>query len=93
MVTNTRFRQGPFHRNLGSAFFYGIVCVQLNHFSTEATKAREKLSDAERSLNLAQKHLEEVSKELVDLFNPSRYGVEGQWKKLHNTCLTKNTGE
>jgi len=60
---------------------------------SEATKAREKLNDAERSLNLAQKHLEEVSKELLDLFNPTRYGVEGQWKKLHNTCLTKNTGD
>jgi protein kinase C substrate 80K-H len=60
---------------------------------TEATKAREKLNDVENGLNIAQKHLEDVREELVDLFNPTRYGAMGEWKKLHNTCLTKDTGE
>jgi protein kinase C substrate 80K-H len=60
---------------------------------TDATKAREKLNDAEHGLNLAQKHLEDVSEELVDLFDPTGYGTEGEWKKLQNTCLTKDTGE
>lgn len=59
----------------------------------EATKAREKLSNAERSLNLAQKHIQEVRDELAVLFHPAGYGAEGEWKKLHNTCLTKDTGE
>jgi hypothetical protein len=70
----------------------GRVCV-LNSVITEATKAREKFNDAEHGLNLAQKHLEDVREELVDLFDPTVYGAEGEWKKLHNTCLTKDTGE
>lgn len=60
---------------------------------TEASKAREKLNNAENSLNHAQKHLENVRGELVDLFDPTVYGVQGEWKKLQNTCLTKDTGE
>jgi hypothetical protein len=70
----------------------GRVCV-LNLVMTEATKAREKLNDAENGLNIAQKHLEDVREELVDLFDPTRYGAMGEWKKLHNACLTKDTGE
>jgi len=65
----------------------------LNLGLTEAAKAREKLNDAEQNLNAAQKHLEEAKEELVDLFDPTGYGAEGEWKKLHNTCLTKDTGE
>ncbi|KAF8485237.1 glucosidase II beta subunit-like-domain-containing protein [Russula ochroleuca] len=60
---------------------------------TKATKAREKLNDAEHGLNLAQKHLEDAREELGDLFDPTRYGAEGEWKKLHNTCLRKDTGD
>jgi protein kinase C substrate 80K-H len=60
---------------------------------TEAAKAREILNDAEKNLNVAQKHLEEVKEELLDLFDPTGYGAEGGWKKLHNTCLKKDTGE
>lgn len=60
---------------------------------TDASKAREKLNDAEHGLNDAQKHLENVRKELVDLFDPTVYGAQGEWKKLHNTCLSKDTGE
>lgn len=60
---------------------------------TEASKAREKLNNAENGLNHAQKHLENVREELVDLFDPTAYGAQGEWKKLHNTCLKKDTGE
>jgi len=64
----------------------------LNRVLTEATKAREKLNDAERSLNLAQRDLEQVRKELSDIFDPTRYGAQGEWKKLQNLCLKKDTG-
>jgi protein kinase C substrate 80K-H len=64
----------------------------LNWVVTESTKAREKLSDAERSLGVAQKDLEQVRKELGDLFDPTRYGAQGEWKKLHNLCLKTDTG-
>jgi protein kinase C substrate 80K-H len=64
----------------------------LNRVLTEANKAREKLNDAEGSLNLAQRDLEQVRKELSDLFDPTRYGSQGEWKKLQNLCLKKDTG-
>jgi protein kinase C substrate 80K-H len=60
---------------------------------TGASKAREKLNNAERGLNDAQKHLENVREELVDLFDPTVYGAQGEWKKLQNTCLIDDTGE
>jgi len=60
--------------------------------ASEANKAREKLNDAERSLNVAQKDLEQAKKELDDLFDPTRYGAKGEWKKLHDVCLKKDTG-
>jgi protein kinase C substrate 80K-H len=69
----------------------GCMCI-LNWVMTEANKAREKLNDAEHSLNIAQKDLEQVRKELDDLFDPTRYGAEGEWKKLHDVCLKKDTG-
>jgi protein kinase C substrate 80K-H len=59
----------------------------------EATKARERLNDAERNLALAQERLEKSKQELADLFDPAGYGSEGEWKKLYNTCLTKDSGE
>lgn len=61
--------------------------------SSEASKARENLNNAEHGLNNAQKHLENVRGELVDLFDPTVYGAQGEWKKLQNTCLTKDTGD
>jgi len=61
--------------------------------ASEATRAREKLNNAENGLNLAQKHLENGREELANLFDPTGYGAEGEWKKLHNTCLTKDTGD
>jgi len=69
----------------------GYVRV-LNRDMIEASRAREKLNNAENGLNLAQKHSENVRQELVDLFDPTVYGAQGEWKKLHNTCLTKDTG-
>jgi len=37
--------------------------------------------------------LDGVKGELVDLFDPTVYGADGEWKKLHNTCLKKDTGD
>ncbi|KAH9978251.1 glucosidase II beta subunit-like-domain-containing protein [Lactifluus volemus] len=61
--------------------------------ASQATKARERLNDAERTLNAAEEQLEKSRKELADLFDPAGYGPEGEWKKLQNTCLTKDSGE
>lgn len=71
---------------------FGIV-KGFSTASSEASKAREKLNNAEQGLNHAQKHLENTREELVDLFDPTVYGAQGEWKKLHNTCLAKDTGD
>lgn len=60
---------------------------------TDANKARERLNDAERKLGPAKKQLETAMTDLEDLFDPAWYGAEGEWKKLHNTCLSKESGE
>jgi protein kinase C substrate 80K-H len=59
----------------------------------EASRAREKLNNAEHGLDHVQKNLENAREELVDLFDPTVYGAQGEWKKLHNTCLAEDTGE
>ncbi len=76
------------------------VSVELVVFSyvlkvgmSDATRARERLNDAERNLNSVQKQLEIAKEDLRNLFDPAWYGAEGEWKKLHGTCLTKDTGE
>ncbi|KAI0301937.1 glucosidase II beta subunit-like-domain-containing protein [Multifurca ochricompacta] len=61
--------------------------------TTEVTKARQKLDDSKRSLDHAQKQLEKVQEDLNDLFELAGYGAQGEWKKLHNTCLTKDAGD
>ena len=67
------------------------MCV-LKRITAEATKAREKLNDAAQSLHLAQQDLGRLKEELDGLFEPTKYGAEGEWKKLHNVCLKKDTG-
>ena len=69
----------------------GCGC-DLNRIMTDATKAREKLNDAQQSLHLAQQDLGRLKEELAGLFDPTRYGAEGEWKKLHNVCLKKDIG-
>jgi protein kinase C substrate 80K-H len=65
----------------------------LKSVTTDANKARERLNDAERNLGSAKKQLEKATTDLEDLFDPTWYGAEGEWKKLHNTCLSKESGE
>ncbi|KAI0269413.1 glucosidase II beta subunit-like-domain-containing protein [Gloeopeniophorella convolvens] len=61
--------------------------------AAEATRAREAYNDAEHSLDLARKELETAQEDLKDLFDPTGFGTQGEWKKLHNTCLSKDTGD
>jgi len=70
----------------------GVVRASHNAAS-DATKARERLNDAERNLDSVQKRLETAKADLRDLFDPAWYGAEGEWKKMHNTCLTKDSGD
>jgi len=70
----------------------GVVKGSSNAAS-DVTKARERLIEAERNLNSAKEQLETASTDLNNLFDPAGYGAEGEWKKLHNTCLSKESGD
>lgn len=69
-----------------------LLCV-LKLAMTDATSARERFNDAERNLDSAQNKLDTARADLKNLFDPAWYGAEGEWKKLHDTCLTKDAGE
>ena len=71
----------------------GWFLYVLKPVMTDATRARERLNDAERNLASVKKQLETATTDLRDLFDPSWYGAEGEWKKLRNTCLSKESGE
>ncbi|TCD61481.1 hypothetical protein EIP91_008382 [Steccherinum ochraceum] len=61
--------------------------------SSDTSRARKTLSDAEHSLKLTQDEVEKAQTDLGRLFNPEWFGAEGEWKKLEGLCLTKDTGE
>ena len=42
---------------------------------------------------MAKKEKEDAEKELARLFDPEWYGAQGEWKKLHDTCIDKEVGE
>lgn len=35
----------------------------------------------------------EAQKDIAEVFSPEAFGVEGEWKKLDNTCIEKKFGE
>ena len=37
--------------------------------------------------------LKRAEEDLEKLFDPKWYGKEGEWRKLKDTCLSKDTGE
>ena len=59
----------------------------------DAGRARKALSDAEHSLKLTEDQVKEARTGLDNLFNPEWFGREGEWKKLKDVCLSKDTGE
>lgn len=70
-----------------------ITAVHLTDLASIDSRAREAYNDAEHSLSLAKKELEQAQTDLADLFDPTGFGKEGEWKKLDNTCLSTDTGE
>ena len=42
---------------------------------------------------MTRDELETAEDDLKKLFDPEWYGKDGEWKKLHNTCLDKEVGE
>jgi len=73
-----------FPRPLGSSFPIGFL---------ETAKARDAHNKAINALRTAERQVEDEIKALEKLFDPGWFGSEGDWKKLENVCLTKDTGD
>ena len=64
------------------------------HWRTVATeKARKAFNDAEHDLKLTREEKRKAQNDLADLFDPEGFGAQGEWKKLHGTCIDKEVGE
>jgi len=72
-----------------------ISTIDPNPPSTDATdvsQLRQLLSDAETDHREAEEKLKNAQQDLEDLFKPTRFGKDGEWKKLDQLCLEKDTG-
>ncbi|KAJ3790593.1 glucosidase II beta subunit-like-domain-containing protein [Lentinula aff. detonsa] len=61
--------------------------------STDTSRSRQALTDAENRLNSIKKEKEDAENDLKEIFNIHGYGLEGQWKKLDGTCLRTEVGD
>jgi len=61
--------------------------------SSDASRAKQAFSDAEHSLNVARDEKRQAEEDISQLFDVTWFGREGEWKKLQNLCLEKNTGD
>lgn len=67
--------------------------IRLGDDIAETNRARSAFQAAERSLRDTRNKVTNERQELDELFSPEWYGSSGEWKKLHNTCLEKESGE
>ncbi|OAX39255.1 hypothetical protein K503DRAFT_739832 [Rhizopogon vinicolor AM-OR11-026] len=72
---------------------FGIGHSDTRDASAESNSARKALLDAEHSLKMTRDETQDANQDLLDLFDPEGFGVEGEWKKLDDLCLSKDTGE
>ena len=77
----------------GSRSSSSVSDVSPDYGILEATQARQAFSNAEHSFKLAVEEKTKAEKDLNDLFSADGFGIEGEWKKLENTCLELDTGE
>lgn len=72
-----------------------ISTIDLNPPSIDAadvSQLRQLLSDAETDHREAEEKFRNAQQDLEDLFKPTRFGKDGEWKKLDQLCLEKDTG-
>ncbi|KAI0737137.1 endoplasmic reticulum protein [Irpex lacteus] len=74
-----------------SAYIPDALQPQYESFHT--SRAKQALDEAERSLATATREKSKSEESLSRLFNPEWFGRDGEFKKLDNTCLEKNTGD
>lgn len=85
--------QGSDERSTGLCpLDYVNFCFVLT-LSSDSSRARQALADAEASLNRVKEQKADAESDLAEVFNIHGFGAEGEWKKLDGTCLEKDTGE
>ncbi|KIY48740.1 hypothetical protein FISHEDRAFT_42747 [Fistulina hepatica ATCC 64428] len=74
-----------------------VLCLYLvadiNPASTDTSRARNAVNDAEKELKKEQKEYAARVEELEKLFAVDGFGSDGAWKKLDGTCIEKDTGD
>ncbi|KAJ3879612.1 glucosidase II beta subunit-like-domain-containing protein [Lentinula edodes] len=71
---------------------FGIIKSEISS-STDTSRSRQVLTDAENELNKVKKEKENAENDLKEIFNIHGYGLEGEWKKLDGTCLRTENGD
>jgi len=71
----------------------GILNLPTDKKSPDTGRARKALSDAEHDLRVTEDGVDKARRDLDRLFSPRWFGREGEWKKLENLCISKDTGE
>ncbi|KAJ3567750.1 hypothetical protein NP233_g6158 [Leucocoprinus birnbaumii] len=61
--------------------------------SADSSRARQAFNDAENNLKSIQKEKKDAEEAITKIFDVKSFGVDGEWKKLENTCLEYDTGE
>lgn len=81
------------HSAAGKPFTRRLLPRPDAYYPPETSSARQANNDAKNALSSAESKLRNEEGELSKLFDPKWYGSDGAWKKLENTCLSKDTGE
>jgi len=61
--------------------------------SEQAAAALQGFNDAESELSRLHRQKGDTTKTLGELFDPKHFGAQGEWKKLENTCLERESGD
>ncbi|GJJ07576.1 hypothetical protein Clacol_001779 [Clathrus columnatus] len=70
----------------------GVIKAQEAN-ADESKRARDAYQAAESSLKQTERQLNDDREELSQLFDPAYFGSQGEFKKLHDLCLSVNSGE
>ena len=70
-----------------------LVDISTLPFIAESAAARKANTDAASELATAELSLRTEETALTKLSNPEWFGKHGDWRKLENQCISKDTGE
>jgi protein kinase C substrate 80K-H len=62
-------------------------------FSGQASKAREAFNKADQELSRLRTDKQQNERNTAKIFDVKGFGIEGEWKKLDNTCIEFDDGD